>query len=118
MNPMMMMAALGAGLFLLMQRGQAALGPRASERAEAPAAVAPPTQVVAPFETGGDDARDVKDLGPTGPDPTQKIVVQPGDRKTVTQRGESLITTTPLPAVPAARRAPQIVPISAQPSIR
>lgn len=113
MNPMMMMAALGAGLLFLMQRGQAAPATQPDARAQAPAP-APATQVVAPFETGGDDARDITELGPTTPVPAA-IPVQPGDRKAVTPRAEPLVKTAP---APAARRGPQIVPMTSQPSIR
>ena len=116
MNPMMMMAAAAAGLLFLMQRGQAAPAAQDKERAQAQAQQAPATQVVDPFETSGDDARDVKDLGPTGPGSGQQIVVQQGDRKTVTQRVDPLIKTTDV--APAARRGPQIVPMTSQPSIR
>jgi hypothetical protein len=118
MNPMMMMAAAAAGLLFLMQRGQAAPAAQDKERAQAQAqqASAPATQVVAPFETAGDDARDVRDLGPTTPGSGQQIVVQQGDRKTVTQRVDPLIKTTDV--APAARRGPQIVPMTSQPSIR
>ena len=115
MNPMMMMAAAAAGLLFLMQRGQAAPAAQDKERAQAQAQQAPATQVVAPFETGGDDARIVTDLGPTTPDPAA-IPVQPGDRKAVTPRVEPLIKTTDV--APAARRGPQIVPMTSQPSIR
>ena len=114
MNPMMMMAAAAAGLLFLMQRGQAAPAAQDKERAQAPAPV-PATQVVAPFETGGDDARDITELGPTTPVPAA-IPVQPGDRKAVTPRVEPLIKTTDV--APAARRGPQIVPMTSQPSIR
>jgi hypothetical protein len=113
MNPMMMMAAAAAGLLLLMQRGQAAPAAQDKEKAPAPA---PATQVVAPFETGGDDARDITELGPTGPVPAA-IPVQPGDRKAITPRAEPVIKTTPIPA-PAARRGPQIVAMTSQPTIR
>jgi hypothetical protein len=113
MNPMMMMAALGAGVLLLMQRGQATVTPPPDARAQAPAP-APPA--VAPFETGGDDARDITELGPTTPIPSQTIPVQPGDRKAVTPRAEPLVK--PVQPVPAARRGPQIVAMTSQPTIR
>jgi len=115
MNPMMIMAALGAGLLFLMNRGEAAAAPPSDARAPGP--VPMPGEAVDPFETPGDDARSVPDLGPPqiGPGLEPYPKVQPGDRNGMMPRVEPKVT--PEPKV-APRRGPSIVALTKEPSIR
>jgi len=117
MNPMMMIAALGAGLLFLMNRGEAAAAPPSDARAPGPVPMPEPGEAVTPFETPGDDARSVPDLGPpqVGPGLEPYPKVQPGDRNGVMPRVDPKVT--PEPKV-APRRGPSIVALTKEPSIR
>ena len=116
MNPLMLAAAGLGAVLLMMNRGRAAPGPadaavltQRQARTQQQA-----LQLVDPFETAGDDARVVTDLGPAmQPGPGGPTTVQPGDRNGVAPRAEPLVT-----AEVRVLTGPNIVAVSAMPTIR
>ena len=118
MNPMMIMAALGAGMLFLMNRGQAGAAP--SDDSQPPAAVAPPSaEAPDPFGQEGDDARSVPDLGPSvlESELERRGMIDPkaGDRNGVTPRVDPRVTPEPKTTT---QRGPAIVALTKEPTVR
>jgi hypothetical protein len=116
MNPMMMIAALGAGMLFLLNRGQAAAAPPPDTRAQAPVDPGIYQEPVSPFEIPGDVVESPMPGPPeVGPGKDPYPPVQPGDRKGVTPRAEPKVVPSPKAA---PRRGPSIVALTKTPSIR